>query len=265
METIGKEFAQPASFALSPDGTRVAYTSAGGPDTPPATWIVDLARSISTRVVQQNSPALKWSPDGKYLYWLGPDNIIRKLADGAGNEELVYKHSSPMLGLGISPDGRHLLFPAFNALFVIGLSRQSQAEKLEEIRSGALTAPRFSPDGRWVAYGDFETGRREIAIRGFPDKRGKWVISNEGGNLPAWRADGNEIFWLSGVTLMAADIYATATTLRAGQPRSLFTLTAPGFQPSADGKRFLVFEPSAAARTEAPMVLVQNWAAGLGK
>jgi Tol biopolymer transport system component len=170
-----------------------------------------------------------------------------------------------MLSIDISPDGRNIIFPSANALFVLPLLGERHAEKIDESNNGALTAPRFSPDGRWVVYADFETGRREVAIRGFPDKRGKWLVSGNGGNSPAWRPDGKEIFWLNGNNLMAAEIEATATAVRAGQPKSLFIVTSPRFQPSNDGRRFLVFEPSAAAQAEPPMVVVQNWAAGLGK
>jgi Tol biopolymer transport system component len=32
----------------------------------------------------------------------------------------------------------------------------------------ADTAPKFSPDGRWVAYESNETGRVEVYVRAFP-------------------------------------------------------------------------------------------------
>ena len=41
--------------------------------------------------------------------------------------------------------------------------------------------PAFSPDGRWIAYRSIESGTSEIYVRAFPDKGGKWQISNSGG------------------------------------------------------------------------------------
>jgi Tol biopolymer transport system component len=41
--------------------------------------------------------------------------------------------------------------------------------------------PSFSPDGRWTAYSSNESGPVEIYVRAFPDKGGKWQISNGGG------------------------------------------------------------------------------------
>ena len=45
-------------------------------------------------------------------------------------------------------------------------------------------APSFSPDGRWLAYASNESGTFQVYVRAFPDKGGKWQISNSGGTLP---------------------------------------------------------------------------------
>jgi eukaryotic-like serine/threonine-protein kinase len=46
--------------------------------------------------------------------------------------------------------------------------------------------PAFSPDGRWLAYVSDESGTFQIYVRAFPDKGGKWQISNSGGEYPMW-------------------------------------------------------------------------------
>lgn len=63
---------------------------------------------------------------------------------------------------------------------------------------------------------------------------------------------------------MAADIDLTGATPRIGPAKTLFRLNSPGYYPADNGKRFLVFEPAWGALVEPPMVIVQNWAAGLG-
>lgn len=65
---------------------------------------------------------------------------------------------------------------------------------------------------------------------------------------------------------MAAKVDLQAAGVRVGRAEALlqFPRDIPLFQPTRDGRRFLVMEPEAAER-ELPMVVVRNWAAPLGK
>ena len=122
----------------------------------------------------------------------------------------------------------------------------------------------FSPDGRWVAYRSGESGRSEIYIQGFPERRGKWQISAEGGPLPRWRADGNELYWngLDARSVMAAPVDLQAAAVRSGRPELLFR---PSFcRIRHDGKRFLVHAPEGGEQQALPMAVVTNWRRGWG-
>jgi serine/threonine-protein kinase len=55
--------------------------------------------------------------------------------------------------------------------------------------------PAFSPDGRWLAYSSNESGAYQVYVRAFPDKGGKWQISNAGGVYPVWSGNGHELFF----------------------------------------------------------------------
>jgi Tol biopolymer transport system component len=55
--------------------------------------------------------------------------------------------------------------------------------------------PAFSPDGRWIAYRSNESGADEVYVRAFPDKGGKWLISNSGGVLAVWSRNRRELFY----------------------------------------------------------------------
>lgn len=69
--------------------------------------------------------------------------------------------------------------------------------------------------------------------------------------------------------LVAAGIELAADGVRPGHPQPLFRLPVldrfPQFPPSRDGQRFLVYEPLGGAQQDRPMVVIQNWAARLGK
>jgi Tol biopolymer transport system component len=126
----------------------------------------------------------------------------------------------------------------------------------------------LSPDQRWVAYFSTESGRFEIYIAAFPSFGDKRQVSNGGGVMPAWSANGKELFFIAGTDLMAVDIKAGAK-LETSVPKKLFSrfTSAYGrqFAPSADGKRFLIIDAVETATTAEQINVVLNWAADLLK
>ena len=67
--------------------------------------------------------------------------------------------------------------------------------------------PNLSRDGRFLAYTSTESGRRhDVYVETLPPSDRKWSISNNGGYEPRWRADGREIYYLSGDTTVRASL-----------------------------------------------------------
>ena len=66
------------------------------------------------------------------------------------------------------------------------------------------------------------------------------------------------------LTVMAASVQLQVEGAKAGRPELLFRAPNYGVL-SRDGKRFLVLSPEGGEQPNLPMVVVQNWAAGLGK
>jgi len=128
------------------------------------------------------------------------------------------------------------------------------------------TAPKFSPDGNWLAYCSDESGRREIYVQPYPGPGGKRQISTEGGQEPVWNPRGGELFYRSGTRIMAVDI-DTESSFSAGKSRMLFdgpylptSASFPHYDVSPDGGRFLMLKPvesQASAPTQIHIVL--NW------
>jgi len=129
-------------------------------------------------------------------------------------------------------------------------------------------SPKFSPDGRWIAYSSNESGRREIFVRPFPGPGGKWQVSVQGGAQPMWRRDGKEIFFIApDGMVMSVDVIA-GNAFQVGTPRPLFRTLAlasaidgPAYSVTADGQRFLVRKQSSNASIP-PTTVVLNWTAG---
>ena len=137
-----------------------------------------------------------------------------------------------------------------------------------------LTQPRISPDGKWIAYVSFESGKPEIFVRPFPDvNAGKWQVSTGGGLGPLWAPDGRTIFYRYGDAVSKVEL-ETDPTFDAKKPKVLFRANynylklgqaaQPLWDISPDGKRFMMIKevrPTPKASPGAPrkLNLVVNW------
>ena len=131
----------------------------------------------------------------------------------------------------------------------------------------------IAPDGRYAAYVSDETGRPEIYVQTFPDAGERWKVSTVGGQMPMWRPDGKELFYLTFDGRMTAvpvlglgQEGAAGAALELGVPEVLFRVDIKehsGRQyDTLDGQRFLVNRDVHAGATD-PLTLVMNWSQGL--
>jgi Tol biopolymer transport system component len=127
----------------------------------------------------------------------------------------------------------------------------------------------FSPDGNWMAYTSDESGTPQINVVSFPKPGGVRQVSTAGGNQPRWRRDGKELYYVALDRKLMAVSVKTGATFEAETPHPLFETQLPTNLPrqayavSPDGQRFLLAVPAESAG--GPLILIQNWAAGLKK
>ncbi len=259
---------------LSPDGRRVAV-GIGEQET--QVWQYDLSRDALTRFTfagNLNTVSV-WTPDGKRIAFEsnkeGTPNLFWQLADGSGGLERLTTSEHVQIPMSWSPDGQLLAFNDINPNPTVHrdilVLRMGDRKVQPFLRTGFDEGlPRFSPDGRWLAYVSNESGRNEIYVQSYPGPGGKWQISSEGGTEPAWNSNGRELFYRTGNKMMAVEI-ATQPGFVAGKPRMLFEgryesspIAGHNYDVSPDGQRFLMLKPSEAAEAASTqIVVVQNW------
>jgi len=269
-----------SSIALSPGAkTLVAsfYDSLGMD-----VWTYDLARGLPARFTfdpaRDDFPV--WSPDGRSVVFnsvrKGHWDLYRKSADGSGVEELLYSDDREKYPNTWTPDGKSLLFQTLDGKadsWVLTMTPESPGAPLKAVQflPGVSSArwAKFSPDGRWVAYYAEESQRGEVYVSPFLHSGSKRQISTNGGTKPRWRQDGKEIFYLSPEgQLMATEVRIGGETVEVGATHALFggipLGNGYGYDISADGQRILATVAKDQKSNE-PITLVQNWAAGLKK
>jgi eukaryotic-like serine/threonine-protein kinase len=286
LATLGPpDDAAPSSFALSPDGQRMAI--ARNVQSNPDIWITDVTREVATRFsfdpAAEYSPI--WSPDGSQIVFrslnrkdFGSSDLFVKPANGSADERPFLVTPQPKTPLDWSRDGRFVLYAALDPKTrsdLWALPTDGGAKPVPIVQTAFdETQGQFSPDTRWVAYTSNESGRDEVYLRPFPDAGGKWQVSAGGGSQPRWRQDGRELFYIAvDAKLMAVPIAAAPQerAVTVGTPTPLFVtrlasgpgISLSGYQSRAlyaitsDG-RFLMNTTLEADR-QSPIILVQNW------
>jgi serine/threonine-protein kinase len=137
-------------------------------------------------------------------------------------------------------------------------------------------SPRFSPDGKWVAYVSDASGRQEVLVRPYPTGE-PLPVSINGGNAPVWSRDGTEIIFQGPdgdvMRFFRASINPAGSSLRIGRPEALFDprrLGPQGYEVYSSGGnsggrydvmpdgRFVMLK-SVGAIDAREIIIVDNW------
>ncbi len=272
-------------FRLSPDGSRLAASLVDPKVSVPNIWLTDLARGATSRFTV--GPALNagvaWSPDSlRIAFRSNRKGLIEFFERSAGlggvDQPLLLEQAARAAGLGDSnlvpsdwsPDGQHIAVVGSvpSDLWLLPVDQNRKPARFTRSPSDQMHA-NFSPDGRYIAYTSNESGRYDVYVEPLPQSDRKFQISTNGGYEPRWRADGQEIYYLSeDLKLMAVSVSSGAVPF--GVPRLLFQTEVHAgvesfrthYVPNRDGTRFLVHTRSGEL-LPVPITVVLNWTAGV--
>jgi serine/threonine-protein kinase len=277
---------------LSPDGTKLAVTDFADRSDSKDIWIYDVERGTRTRLKGGGFTNLmaRWTPDGGWITYacnkVGPMNMFWKPADGSGEAQQLLLDGDSQFPESWSPDGRTLAFTQLSPemggdIYMLSVDAPpslpdsgAPAAGVPLYDSTAVSpfvvtpyyerSPRFSPDGKWVAYSSDESGQYEIYVRPFPGPGGVSVVSTEGGRAPVWSRNGSELFFVNGDRMVSVEI-DTQPELRVGRPETLFVggfdanpAEVQNYDVSLDGRGFIMVE-AVAEKAPDRIIVVINW------
>lgn len=261
---------------ISPDGKRLVVKKEFN------LWIIDLEKGTPQRLTTTFAQNPIWSPDGSRVTYSGSSGtaggLSIKNANGTGEAESLLAGAN--FPRSWTPDGRFIIFLRRGVktrldIYAIPMFGERKEYLLLDSPFNELSA-QISPDGRWLAYMNDETGDYEVYVQSFTadGKLGgdKKRVSTNGGRIPVWRRDGGELFFSTGDgTLMTAAVTKGGGEFQFATPKPLFKTrmlrwfgNVHEFDVSPDGQRFLVGTLMETPRTPSPTVIL-NWTAGLKK
>jgi eukaryotic-like serine/threonine-protein kinase len=253
------------SAALSPNGRLAAADLVDA--TKSQVWIIDVERGAKRLLVSEGrNYAPIWSRDGAFVTYAsnrgGKAALYRRRADGTGNEERLIEsrlaYPSPEEW---SPDGRSLLFTEYTGRGDIDIWIYSGGEPAPLIASPFSEAsPRFSPDGRFVAFEADDGGVSHVYIQPFPGPGPRTTVSVDEGHDLQWAPGGRQLIYESRGRMMVVAVQ-TAPVLRIGQPQLASEQDRPtrGLGVTRDGPRFLTVSRRTTVEGPLELRVVLNW------
>jgi hypothetical protein len=253
--------------SVSPDGSSLSFDV--GIASKVDVYTFDAQRSIANKISTTGDDYYSiWTPDSKKLVFnsgrLGGQTLFWRNADGTGPEEPLTSSEGGKRATSVSPDGKVLAFSWRTTgsydVWTLPLDGADHRPVGLLTNSWHELDAKFSPKGNWLAYSSEESGRMEIYIQAYPGAGRRTRVSSDGGRIPVWSRDGQELFFVSGRKLMVVESLAK-DSFQPGKPKELFE---GGFEDSFDiginGQEFLMLQPDLAA-AETHFNWIQNWTA----
>jgi len=252
-------------------------------------YVYDFAREVLSHMTTDGvSHWPVWSPDGTQLVYrsgvMGHFKMWQIPADRSRPAAQLPGTGTSQSAESWSPDGHALAYTAITPeagshIMVESLEGDHESRPFADIKAAA-GSPKFSPDGRWLAYCSNETKKPQVYVQAFPGPGPKIQVSSDGGTDPVWKRTGGELYFRNGDKMMAVAV-STTPTFTSGHPQTLWEghyshgmstscgppgATSSNYDASADGRRFLMIKDEAPdTAVSKQIVVVLGWADELNR
>jgi TolB protein len=194
---------------LSPDGTRVAFSSFVRGRSEIAMYSLELGRMVTFPRFDGTNVSPAWSPDGKQLAFSssmrGDPEIFIAEANGANARRVTAFRGSDVSPVWNPKTGAQIAFVSGRTGLPQIYIMDADGTNLQRItETGYAVSPSWSPNGQFLAfawrrnYGPGAPGGQDIYIMDIASR--KWVqLTHSGGvnDYPSWAPDGRHIVFES--------------------------------------------------------------------
>jgi tricorn protease len=194
-----REFnSQADDYDLAPTGRRVVFSIHGEIFTAPVEE-GDL-RQITDGSARDQSP--EYSPDGRSIAFIsdrsGREELYIAQSDGAGEAQKITDLDALKFGFSWSPNSKELAFVASDNKMRKYVIDTKQITELASSRYGNISAPAWSPDGKWLAYSKPDHTRTNdvylIAAGGGEERKVTFDSYSDSG--PRFSPDGRKLYFI---------------------------------------------------------------------
>ena len=273
---------------VSPDGRQLVVEIEGPTHD---LYKYEIGRGILTKMTLNGSSHWPlWTPDGAHLafrIW-GPAGALAGAAQGftmwwmpadrSGSPERLTNIGVMQAPSSWTPDGKVMAFTQTSPetgsdVYVLAIDDPQRKPVPFAQTKFAEGSPKFSPDGRWIAYTSNESGRNEIYVRPYPGPGPQIQVSKDGGMDAVWKPSGGELYYRDGDKMMVVSV-VTGPTFTASAPRTLWTgrytqgtssrcgppsPNSSNYDVTPDGQRFLMIKDSDTESFPRQINVVINW------
>ncbi|HWP70313.1 MAG TPA: protein kinase, partial [Gemmatimonadaceae bacterium] len=254
---------------LSPDERRIAILVKENLKTD--VWVYDLSTTTFSRLTTTGTvSSVQWAPDGRHvIYASGGDSartaFWRQLAAGGSAAEKLIEIGELAPTVSMAPDSRSLVYQVYhnNTWDIASAALDASPATTRPYATSTANEyqPRFSRDGKWVAFLSDESGVGEVYVRSFPEPTSRVQVSAEGAQELVWSKDGKKLYYRTGSSLMAATV-EFSPNFRVLRRDTVTTAQLPSgmgfvsnYDVAADGRMLMLLSN----RDEFQLVVSPNW------
>ena len=188
------------TYSVSPDGNRVVMVARGEVfDVPAAKGVT---RNIS-RSANSNDRGADWSPDGKYIAWIGDatgesELYLYDVAAGGDAKQLTKKNDTYIRSFQWAPDSKHILYTdRKNRLVEVGLDGKKNV--IMENPHSEFSDVSYSPDGKWLTYSKPADNQYSIVYVYNLSTKKEYAVTDGwyDSGMPVFSADGKYLLYTS--------------------------------------------------------------------